>query len=184
HLMKTDINFKSYGGEHGIIITPSTWLNPKNPLDYDDVLKCSDCHGVTIDAITIQGGRENCFDAVRGSNYLLQNVKLCPNGSGGIVFKGAIDGWALDNLYFHAHGKSSDIEIGQFSKWWQPGDPPTRKGLIRWVTSNDGKPVEVWLWDAEMPQITQSNVRVHRVPWIVWFPYFLWRYFWTMRNWA
>ena len=171
-----DSNFQSHVGEVGTRLI--AFNPPSSPTNYSDILKCSDCHGFTAIGITIPGGNEDCFDAVRGSDYTLTAVRLHPNGENGATFKGAIDGWALNNVMFERHGSRCDVEVGQFDNYWTPGRAPTRRGIILNTMSEDGKPVRVVLWDADRPTVINSNVRVIKVPWLIWFPYFLLR--WAM----
>jgi hypothetical protein len=113
-------------------------------------------------------------DIVRGSNYTLRNCTLFPFHNG-ITIKGSVDGVLLENLTLDGHGKDCDIDIGQFDNYWWIGRAPTRNVTIRNVQSADGRPVVLRLWDATMPKIIDSNVKVVRIPKIIWWPYFVFR---------
>lgn len=173
--MASDKNFESHAGEVGSLISgrniPEVGINPS---DYSDILKFSNCTDIVVDGCNIEGGKEDCIDAVRGSNYTIRNTTLIPHHNG-ITLKGSIDGALIANVVFDGHGSDCDIDIGQFDNYWWIGRPPTRKITIRNVNSRDGSPVLVRLWDSESPVIEYSNVKIFRVPKIVWWPYFVFR---------
>ena len=170
----SDINWRSYYGDK-----PDTALffNPIDPENYDDIMKFSNCTNVVVDNKTIIPGRENCVDAVRGSNYLWN---LCHMISGAgvatMTIKGAIDGWTLRSCYIGEAKSRTDMEIGQFDNYWHPGRKPTRNGLIEDCESFTLAPIRVVVWDSEIPKIVNSNVRIFKIPAIVWFPYFTLRW--------
>lgn len=168
--------FKDQPGAESLELGPDNWVPPANPLEYDDIVKMSNKRDCVVHDITIPGGREDCSDAVRGSNYIWRRVEFNPLGAGILTIKGAINGWAVDDCMVLCHGKKRDIEVGQFDNYWYPGRPPTRNGVIRKTQSKDCAPVRVMLWDAEKPHVIESNVKVTKIPKVIWFPYFLVRY--------
>lgn len=172
--MSTDYNFKSFDGYDGHTLTE--FEAPSNPLAYDDILKASNCSALTVEGVTIPGGRENCFDAVRGEGISLRRCTLLAGQSqAAAVFKGSIDGWGLFNCTIEP-AKETDIEIGQFDKYWTPGRKPTRSGVIAGTKTTTGEPVHVKIWDGTVPQVFDSDVHIERVSKWIWFPYFLFRY--------
>jgi hypothetical protein len=78
--------------------------------------------------------------------------------------------------------KQTDIELGQFDNYWTPGRKPTRNGLIKACVSEDGSPIRVTCWNADKPEVVGSNVKIRHIPWIIWFPYFCWRYLTTRKG--
>jgi hypothetical protein len=168
--------FPDQAGRETLHLGPENWVPPANPLDYDDIVKMSAKKDSVVEGITISGGREDCSDAVRGSNYTWRRVVFAPLGAGVLTIKGSIDGWLVDACLLAKHGKKRDIEVGQFDNYWFPGRPPTRNGMITRTLSEDGKPVRVQLWDAEEPLVTASNVKITKIPKFIWLPYFLVRY--------
>lgn len=175
--MAADKNYKSHAGEFNSVIENQIIPIPEiDPSDYSDILKFSNCAGILVNYCTIKGGKEDCIDAVRGSNYIIQNTTLLPDHDGnGITLKGSIDGVLLQNIEFDGHGKNCDIELGQFDNYWWIGRPPTRNITIRNVNANDGRPVIIRLWDSTAPIIEKSNVKIIKVPKLVWWPYFVFR---------
>lgn len=171
----TDTNFDSYVEKDGLILLRDTWAPPINGGSYDDVLKFSNCRNVIVSCLTIPGGREDCIDIVRGENYTLGGLKLQPKKNG-VEIKGSVCGWSFDDTEFENHGIDYDIRVGMFDNYWKPGRKPTRNGLLRRVRMKDGSKVRVFLWDAEAPEVVDSNVTLYRIPWVVWFPYFLARF--------
>ena len=173
-----DYNWISYYGHN-----PDTagFSNPPKPKEYDDIMKFSGCSNAFVYNLYVTAGRENCIDAVRGTDYIWSCVRT-EDGAGVAAFtiKGAIDGWAILGSTI-GHGKETDIEVGQFDIHWYPGRAPTRNGVIDACKSTDGKPIRVTLWNAEKPKVTQSSVKIRRIPWIIWFPYFLYRYIKTKK---
>ncbi len=170
----SDKNYRSFVGEKGRTITSSEWVNPVNPSNFDDIFKCSHCENFGADGITIDGNnaQEDAFDAVRGSEYFLRNCTVL----GSSTIKGSIDGWLYeDNIV------TAPIVLGQFDNYWTPFTLPTRAGVIRRTHSPFG-PVKVVLWDAEAPVVEGCEVNTTKIPWIVWFPYFCWRYV-AIRTW-
>lgn len=174
-----DINYNAFAGQESsdvLYLNPSNWIPPGNALNYDDIVKISNKKGATVEDIKIEGGREDCSDAVRGANYVWKRVRFKPLGAGVLTVKGSIDGWVVDNCTLEAHGRKRDIEVGQFDNYWFPGRKPTRGGVIIDTQSETGKPIRVLLWDAEDPIVRNSNVKVKRIPTFIWLPYFLFRY--------
>ena len=169
----SDTNWQSYYGDKP---DTSDFVNPPNPQDYDDIMKFSDCTNVLVTGRFVTAGSENCVDAVRGSNY---NWDKCEtqDGAGRSTFtiKGSIDGWSILQSVI-GHGRRTDIELGQFDNYWTPGRKPTRNGLIKACVSEDGSPIRVTCWNADKPEVIASKVKIRRVPWIIWFPYFCFRY--------
>jgi hypothetical protein len=171
--MKTDVNYHSFVEQTDLVI--DSWENPENPNDYDDVMKFSNCENVHVKNVTINGGMEDCIDAVRGKGYLFENLTLCPYRNG-ITIKGSVDGWHLKNISFERKGVDYTIEIGQYDNYWTVSTPPTRNGVIENVNLQNGGKVYVWVWHGEKPRVVDSpNVRVIKIPAIVWFPYFVFR---------
>lgn len=161
-----DSNWLSFVGETGVIRT-GDWENPSDSSQYDDLFKCSSCIGFGADGLDIAGGsREDSVDCVRGSNYSFRRCII----RGSTTIKGSINGWLFEDNEVHAQ-----IEVGQFDNYWNPGTPPTRGGVIR-RTYHPGGKVKVVLWNADVPTIEGSDVQITKVPWVVWFPYFCWRY--------
>ena len=76
---------------------------------------------------------------------------------------------------FLTHGSDCDMEFGQYDNYWYIGRKPTRGGIINNVNATDSKPVVIKLWDATAPTVTDSNVKIVKIPKIVWFPYFVFR---------
>jgi hypothetical protein len=171
-----DTNWRSYTG-----INPDTsgFTNPPDPHNYDDILKFSDCTNALVENKTISSGKENCVDAVRGSNYQWVNCQL-ESGAGisSVTIKGAIDGWKFIQCKI-GKGKQTDIELGQFDNYWYIGRTPTKNGLIKDCQSLDGSKIRVTCWNSDCPIIENSQVSIIKVPWIIWFPYFCFRYIQT-----
>jgi hypothetical protein len=103
---------------------------------------------------------------VRGKDYVVQHCIV----QGSITAKGSIDGLSL-----YGCSISGTIELGQYDNYWTKGRAPTRNVSIISCTSPGGSPIRVKLWDAEMPFIESTNVKVTKIPKWVWLPYFLFR---------
>lgn len=171
--MSADKNWISYYGDNP---DTSGFTNPPDPQNYQDIMKFSNCTNVVVQGKEVLAGQENCVDAVRGSNYLWLNCTLRSGaGVSAVTLKGAIDGWHYKDCSI-AHGKETDIELGQFDNYWVPGRAPTRNGTIENCVSNDGSPIKITCWNADKPTIINSNVKIVQVPWLIWFPYFCFRY--------
>ena len=173
--MDTDKNYDSHVNEKGVLILPLNWEAPSNPLEWDDVLKFSNCEDITVVGLTIPGGTEEAVDAVRGSNYQFVGLTLIANGQGSMCLKGSIDGYLVHDCEVE-NGTDYGIELGQFDNYWYPGRKPTRNGKLSQVRSPDGKQVLVKLYDAEVPEIENSCVQIKKVPVLIWYPYFLFQY--------
>lgn len=170
-----DHNWKSYVGDNPDV---SGFVNPPDPENYSDIMKFSACTNVHVQGDTIVAGQENNVDAVRGSNYTSTSCALL-DGAGVSTFtiKGAIDGWTLDSCTI-GRGKETDLEVGQFDKYWYVGRPATRNGKIVDCKSTDGAPISITCWNADYPTIINSNVKVTKIPALIWFPYFCFRWIW------
>ena len=171
-----DKNYESHVTETGTVIEnriiPTS--TEEDPSNFSDILKFSNCNDIIVDNCEIQGGKEDCIDAVRGTNYTIKNTDLYP-AHNGITLKGSIDGAKIDNIEFKTHGRDCDIELGQYDNYWYVGRPPTRNVTLHNVNSYDDAPVIVKLWDAAAPTVTNSNVKIVRIPKLIWFPYFVFR---------
>ena len=170
-----DKNYESHVNENGTVI--ENRIIPEqgiNPAEYSDILKFSNCTTILVDDCEIHGGKEDCIDAVRGADYTIKNSDLYPEHNG-ITMKGSIDGAKLDNIVFKTHGKDCDIELGQYDNYWYVGRLPTRNVVLHNIKSEDEKPVIVKVWDANVPVVENSNVRIIRIPKLIWFPYFVFR---------
>lgn len=172
--MSVDNNYESHAYEEGLYISDRQ-IAPENPQDYSDILKFSFCKDTTVNNCIIYGGKEDNIDAVRGSNYTFENLSLNSLGTNGITLKGSLDGFTIKNVAFTSHGKECDIELGQFDNYWYIGRPPTRNGKLADLTATDDKPIKLRVWDATVPEITNSNVKVIKIPKFIWFPYFVFR---------
>jgi hypothetical protein len=164
----SDTNWRSYVGpqDNGLTVNAAEWQAPLDPENYDDLVKCSNCTGLTISGLTIPASREDSIDCVRGSNYTVQNCTV----HGSVTIKGAINGFTL-----YGSVVSGTIELGQYDNYWEPCRAPTQNVSIFDCTSPDGSPIRVKLWDAEMPLVQNTNVKVTRIPKWVWLPYFIFR---------
>ena len=171
---KKDTNYKSHVQLKDVVI--DTWENPLNPAEWDDVMKFSQCENVQVRGVTVNGGQEDCIDAVRGSGYSFTNMTLNPLNNG-ITLKGSIDGWNLKDILFTRKGKEYTIEIGQYDNYWTPWTKPTRNGTVDNVSIEDGSTVVIRIWDGEVPKqiINCKNLKVLKIPKIIWFPYFFFR---------
>lgn len=170
---KKDTNYKSHVQLKDIVI--DAWENPLNPAEWDDVMKFSQCENVQVTGVTVNGGKEDCIDAVRGSGYSFTNMTLNPLNNG-ITLKGSIDGWNLKDILFTRKGKAYTIEIGQYDNYWTPWTKPTRNGTVDNVSMEDNSTVVVRVWDGEMPKVINcKNLKVLKIPKIIWFPYFFFR---------
>jgi hypothetical protein len=164
----SDTNWRSYVGpqDNGLTVDAAEWQAPLDPENYDDLVKCSNCTGLTISGLTIPASREDSIDCVRGSNYTVQNCTV----HGSVTIKGAINGLTL-----YGSVVSGTIELGQYDNYWEPGRAPTQNVSILDCTSPDGSPIRVKVWHAEVPFVRNTNVKITKVPKWVWLPYFLFR---------
>jgi len=163
-----DTNWRSYVGpkDNGLTVDSAEWQAPLDPENYDDLVKCSNCTGLTISGLTIPASREDSIDCVRGSNYTVQNCTV----HGSVTIKGAINGLTL-----YGSVVSGTIELGQYDNYWELGRAPTQNVSILDCTSPDGSPIRVKVWDAEVPFVRNTNVKITKVPKWIWLPYFLFR---------
>jgi hypothetical protein len=159
-----DINYESYANQDNLVIPSFT--APDSPNSYHDVLKFSNCNNVTVRNITIPAGKEDSIDMVRGSNYFLVNLTVLGN----ITAKGSIDGVDISDCIM-----SGRIELGNFDNYWKLGRTPTRNVRITRLVSANGKPIKVYLFDTDKPHITDSNVKVIKIPKFLWVSYFILR---------
>ena len=164
----SDTNWRSYVGpqDNGLTVDAAEWQAPLDPENYDDLVKCSNCTGLTISGLTIPASREDSIDCVRGSNYLIQSCTI----QGSVTVKGAIEGFELNNCVI-----SGTVELGQYDNYWVKGRAPTRYVRLVNCCSPDGSPIRIKIWDAELALIAGTSVKVTRIPKWIWLPYFLFR---------
>ena len=164
----SDTNWRSYVGpkDNGLTVNAVEWQAPLDPENYDDLVKGSNVSNLCVSGLTIPASQEDSIDFVRGSNYTVQNCTV----GGSVTVKGAINGLTL-----YGSVVSGTIELGQYDNYWEPGRAPTQNVSILDCTSPDGSPIRVKVWDAEVPFVRNSNVKITKVPKWIWFPYFLFR---------
>jgi hypothetical protein len=164
----SDVNWRSYVGpqDNGKLVTSEDWQPPSDPKQWDDLFKCSNVNDLAARGLTIPASREDSIDCVRGSNYLIQSCTI----QGSVTIKGAIDGFELNNCVI-----SGTVELGQYDNYWVKGRAPTRNVSLINCCSPDGSPIRVKLWDAEMPVVQNTNVKITKIPKWIWLPYFLFR---------
>ena len=169
-----DVNYESHVKESNLLISDRQY-SPENPTSYSDILKFSNCESVLVTKCIIYGGNEDCIDAVRGTDYSFDQTTLIPLGKNGITLKGSIKNFNIEDVTYAAHGTECDIELGQFDNYWYIGRPPTRGGVIINTTATDNKPIKIKVWDADVPMVASSSVKIVKIPKIIWFPYFVFR---------
>lgn len=171
----TDRNWRSYYGANPDV---SGYVNPPDPLAYDDLMKFSNCTYVRVVDQTVAAGRENCIDAVRGENYAWLGCVLADGaGVATVTLKGALTGWAFVDCVIGRAAGTTDLELGQYDNYWYPGRPPTCWGRLERCTSPAGT-IRITCWDATPPQIIASQVTLRRIPKYIWFPYFWAKWAW------
>lgn len=170
----SDNNWISYADQHRPDV--SGFVNPENPKDYDDVMKFSNCTSVLVSNLTVRGGRENALDVVRGSDYTFLKCDFVGGGEATITIKGAVRDWCLTCCGLMAESGRPHIELGQFDNYWRPGRKPTSLGEIAFCRNIEGGPIRIRIWDADRPAVICTAVKITKIPWIIWFPYFLYRY--------
>jgi hypothetical protein len=163
-----DTNWRSYVGpqDNKKLVTSENWQAPSDPKQWDDLFKCSNVSNLAARGLTIPASREDSIDCVRGSNYLIQSCTI----QGSVTVKGAIDGFELNNCVI-----SGTVELGQYDNYWTRGRAPTRNVSLINCCSPDGSPIRVKLWDAEMPFVQNTNLKLVKIPKWIWLPYFLFR---------
>jgi len=171
--MAADKNLESYASKDGTVVSNRV-IAPDDWTQISDTLKFSNCTNITVDGCTIEGGKEDCIDAVRGSDYIFNNLTLAPRKNG-ITIKGSVDNYLIEDVTFISSGTNCDMEFGQYDNYWYIGRKPTRNGRIALTKSVSGKQLVLKLWDAEVPVITDSNIKVVKIPKIIWWPYFVFR---------
>lgn len=173
--MDTDFNYKSYVGEKDLVI--DSWHNPDQPSAYDDIAKFSHCDNTSLEGtpdnrLTINGGSEDCIDAVRGNKYSFKHLLLIPFNNG-ITLKGSIDGYYLKDILFYRAGNEYTIELGQYDNYWYIGRPPTRNGKIENVKVLGDLPFKIRVWNADVPELIDCpGAKIVKIPVFIWFPYF------------
>ena len=150
-------------------------MSPPVPTEYDDILKFSQCQRFVVKGLFVEGGRENAIDICRGDTGLIASCHLKNQGSAALVAKGAFRFLTILSTQFS--GTGYDVELGQFDNYWAPGRRPTSDVSIISCGRVDGKPLRVICWDADKPQCFGTDVQVTKVPKVIWYPYFLYRYF-------
>ncbi len=163
-----DTNWRSYVGpaDNGKLVTSEDWQAPSDPKQWDDLFKCSNVSNLTATGLVIPASREDSIDCVRGNAYSFKSCAI----QGSTTVKGAIDGFELNNCVI-----SGTVELGQYDNYWTRGRAPTRNVRLVNCCSRDGSPIRVKLWDAEMPLVQNTNVKVVKIPKWVWLPYFIFR---------
>jgi hypothetical protein len=164
----SDVNWRSFVGpqNNGKLVTSEDWQAPSNPKEYDDLFKCSNVEGLTARGLTIPASREDSIDCVRGSDYSFESCTI----EGSVTVKGSIDGFTLSNCVV-----SGTVELGQYDNYWKSGRAPTQNVSILDCTSPDESPIRVKVWDADVPFVKNTSVKIVRIPKFIWLPYFLFR---------
>ena len=163
-----DTNWRSYVGpqDNGIVVDAAEWQAPLDPENWDDLFKCSNVDGLTARGLTVPASREDSVDCVRGKGYSFESCTF----EGSVTVKGSIDGFSLLNCVV-----SGTVELGQYCNYWVKASAPTRSVSLVNCCSPDGSPIRVKIWDAEVPRIEGTAVKVTKIPKWIWFPYFVFR---------
>ena len=163
-----DTNWRSYVGpaDNGIVVDAAEWQAPLDPENWDDLVKGSNVSHLCVKGLTIPAAREDSIDFVRGKNYVVQHCKV----GGSITVKGSVNGLSL-----YGCAISGTVELGQYDNYWTKGRAPTRNVSIIDCNSPDGSPIRVKVWDAELPLVQNTNVKLTKIPKWIWLPYFIFR---------
>ena len=163
-----DTNWRSYVGpqDNGLTVNAAEWSAPSDPLAYDDLVKGSNVSHLCVSGLTIPASREDSIDFVRGKNYVVQHCIV----GGSITVKGSVNGLSL-----YGCAISGTVELGQYDNYWTKGRAPTRNVSIIDCNSPDGSPIRVKVWDAELPFVQNTNVKLIKIPKWIWLPYFIFR---------
>ncbi len=167
-LGKPDRNYESHADVDGVIIENRSIPLEEDieelgtPLLHSDSLKLSKATEVTVKSCSITGGSEDCIDMNRYcSDILISDCILKPRGKYGITIKGGTSQVRLKNVLFTAHGKETDIDLGNWSD--QSAELVTDVVLDN-ITSLDGKPVKVRVLWAQKPKVIGGNVKLTVYP--------------------
>jgi hypothetical protein len=164
-----DKNYRSITTSYFEDLRPET-LDP-GP-GYADTLKVSNCSEVRIENKDLLNDGEDCLDLCRVSDSSFWKLVLTPRGKNGITIKGA-SSLVYVSFLLLGHGSECDVELGQFDNYWYPGRKPTQ--FIHLHVDPEGETPIIRLWDADYPAVHGPH-RIVRIPKVVWFPYFLFRY--------
>lgn len=167
-----DKNYRSFADFVDLVDEAPETLSSSS--DFNDTYKLSHGNGAKVSNKHIVNRNEDCIDMVRVTNAIFTNIVLEPFGKNGITVKGASTNIFV-SAEFLRHGSVCDLEIGQFDNYWYPGRPPSEVTVA--LVSADGKPAKVRLWDGELaPSHFSPRAEVTRIPKVIWYPYFLFRY--------
>ncbi len=144
-----------------------------DPLAYHDTIHVS--HGVNVAILNseIPGGTEDCVDLNNNSaNISVISCGVHPNGEYGFTIKGGTHDVKLHDVIFRSHGKTVDIDLGNWSD--QNTKDKTKRVTLENLTSTDGSPVRVRVLWADKPTVIGGNVKLIVYPsWLV----AIWRFF-------
>ena len=166
-------NVAEYGKECVVSLPRAT------ALIYDDILKFSLCSGVNIEDMDIYGGKEDCIDIVRGSNYFLKNLILRPSKKGcGITIKGGVHGVILENITFANEGGAYEIDLGNWTHYDYKSRRKVSAITIKNVKMADGGKVRIRVLHSAKPVFLGdfSNIEVVR-----YHPFVVASFFWLKR---
>jgi len=162
--MAADKNYRSYADTEDVVIIGESISPPDE--SYSDTLKLSHVNRAAIYDTTIFGSQEDAIDIMRYSQLIhLKNCRLYGAGKYVVTIKGGCDLVALENVIIEQHGKTVDIDLGNFTPITKAR---TTNVVLRNVTSSDGKPVRVRVLNADKPTVEGGNVKVIVYPkWVV-----------------
>lgn len=156
-----------------IVLNPIDLSLDVSPLGFHDTVHIS--HGVNISILNsvIPGGTEDCVDLNNNcENINIVDTQVAPGGEYGFTIKGGTHHVSLVNVVFQTHGKTVDIDLGNWSD--QNTKDKTKDIALHNVTSSDGKPVRVRVLWADKPTVIGGNVKLIVYPsWLV----AIWRFF-------
>lgn len=158
-----DINYYSIADRNDVEVLSRTLPDVGiNPSDYSDTLKLSKATNIVVKDCVIYGGKEDCVDMNRYcENILIESTTVISNGSYCFTIKGGTKSVTLRNVVVQKHGKSYDIDLGN---WSDQSNNLTTNVVLENVTSTDGKPVTVRVLWADAPTVIGGNVKVTVVP--------------------
>ena len=121
-------------------------------------LEFNNCWNVRLRNLTVVSDEGYSVNFNRGGNIFVEHVDIITTGIGGVAFRGEVDNFRVEATTFYGDTKT-DILIGGYEPAQQwPFKRRASGGIISDVRREDGKPVRIVLWNAEIPAIRPNSL--------------------------
>ena len=150
----SDVNlYNYYEDSSGKTVTESILGLPSTNPNWSDTVKItSGCTGLILNAEAIYGGKEDCADTNNKATHCTVNTQWHPQGKYLATIKGGCHAIGLFGDVY-AHGKETDVDLGN----WSDQSQDVTTGTILGLWSKTGRPIRIRVLNATKPTLMAGS---------------------------